>query len=400
MSEVLRPRRTLATPGRGIARIIALAFTCAGAANAATVSVGPNERIRTIAEAAAAAKDGDVVEIAAGTYTGDVAVWLQRRLTIRGVGGRPVLAANGHVAEGKAIWVLRNGDFTVQNIAFQGARAVDRNGAGIRFERGRLRVVDCTFADNENGILTGNDAASELLVERSEFSHAPRDVGPLKHLIYVGRIGHFSLSGSRVHDGFEGHLVKSRARLSDIRYNLLFDGPGGRAAYELEFPNGGAAYVVGNVIGQSATTTNPVVVSYGAEGRAWPDNALFLSHNTLVSDYSRGAWFLRVWSANFTEGLKLKAVNNLTVGLGLFELAAPGDFQGNHSAFGSALSDPEILDFRLRMSDRWHFSVDKAEDVDGVALAPAAEFALPLGTRPLSSVVKWAPGAFQDAAAH
>jgi len=399
VSEVLRRRGTVATPGRGIARIVILAFTCAGAANAATLSVGPYERIRTIAEAAALAKDDDVVEIAAGTYTSDVAVWLQRRLTIRGVGGRPVLAANGRVAEDKAIWVLRNGDFTVQNIVFQGARAGDGNGAGIRFERGRLRVVDCTFTDNENGILTGNDAASELLIERSEFSHAPRDVGPLKHLIYVGRIGHFSLSGSRVHDGFEGHLVKSRARVADIRYNLLFDGPGGRAAYELEFPNGGAAYVIGNVIGQSATTTSPVVVAYGAEGRAWQHNALFLSHNTLVSDYSKGAWFLRVWSANFDQGLKVKAVNNLTVGLGLFELAAPGNFQGNHAAFGFALKDPAILDFRLRTSARWRVAVDKAEDADGVALAPSAEFSLPVGTRALTSVVKWAPGAFQDAAA-
>ena len=33
---------------------------------------------------------------------------------------------------------------------------------------------------------------------------------------------------------------------------------GGQAAYELEFPDGGLAVVIGNIIGQSSTTTNPV----------------------------------------------------------------------------------------------------------------------------------------------
>ena len=59
-----------------------------------------------------------------------------------------------------------------------------------------------------------------------------------KHLLYVGRIGRFTLTGSR-HQGFEGHSVKSRARESHVAYNLLYDGAGGQAAYELEFPDGG-----------------------------------------------------------------------------------------------------------------------------------------------------------------
>src|SRR5574337_1778011 len=120
------------------------------AAQAATLHVGPGG-LATIAEAARLAGDGDVVEIAAGTYRRDVAVWLQRRLTLRGVGGQPELVADGEDAEGKAIWVIRNGDFTVENIAFRGARVPAGNGAGIRFEKGLLTVRNCRFEDNEMG---------------------------------------------------------------------------------------------------------------------------------------------------------------------------------------------------------------------------------------------------------
>ena len=45
--------------------------------------------------------------------------------------------------------------------------------------------------------------------------------------------------------------MKSRARESHVAFNLLYDGAGGQAAYELELPDGGLR-VIGNVIGQSA----------------------------------------------------------------------------------------------------------------------------------------------------
>jgi len=69
---------------------------------ARVIQVGPGELVTTVAEAARLARDDDVVEIAPGTYRADVAVWLQKRLTIRGVGQRPVLDAAGRNAEGQA----------------------------------------------------------------------------------------------------------------------------------------------------------------------------------------------------------------------------------------------------------------------------------------------------------
>jgi hypothetical protein len=65
-----------------------------------------------------------------------VAVIHQRRLRIVGIGERPVFEATGEHAEGKAIWVLRDGDGQIENIGFSGARVPSGHGAGIRFEKG------------------------------------------------------------------------------------------------------------------------------------------------------------------------------------------------------------------------------------------------------------------------
>lgn len=374
---------------------VVIALLCVSAtAEAEILRVGPYEKFTRIADAAKRAKDGDTVEILPGEYRADVAVWGQKQLTIRGIGERPVLIADGASAEGKAIWVIRNGDFRIHNVEFRGARVQDGNGAGVRLERGRLHVSGSVFVDNQNGILTGNESDTELRIENTLFAEAPRNVD-LPHLLYAGRIARLEVSGCRFHRGYEGHLIKSRARYNDIRYNLIHDGPGGEASYEIDLPNGGTAFVVGNVIGQSAHTQNPVVVAYGAEGHIWPASGLYLSHNTLLSERMAGAWFLRVWNDNLPAGTEIKAVNNLTVGLGVFTLAAPGEFSGNVPAIGALLGGPDILDFTLAPDSILRRLGTEPGQARGYSLAPAAEFALPIGTRALQAPPRWAPGAFQ-----
>lgn len=361
---------------------------------AATLRVGPGETITRIAEAARLARDGDTVEILSGTYRGDVAVWTQKQLVIRGIGQRPVLIADGKNAEGKAIWVIRNGDFRIENIELRGTRASDRNGAGIRFERGKLTVRHCAFIDNETGLLTSGSRDAELVIENSEFSRNGTGDGKT-HNLYVGTIARVSVTGSRFHAVNAGHLIKSRARQNDIRYNFIYDGPEGKGSYEVEFPNGGVATLVGNIIGQGATTQNPVVVSYGAEGKVWPENSLTLIHNTLINDYFPGAWFLRVHKDRFGTPPQVTALNNLTVGRGLFSLAASGEFRGNLPALSFMLTAPDILDFSLPGSSPLRFLGFAIEKLPP-ALTPSAEFMLPIGTRPLVPPLQWLPGALQD----
>lgn len=279
--------------------------------SAATLRVGPREAIRSISVAAARAQDGDTVEIVAGTYLGDVAVWTQKHLTIRGVGGRAWLVAAGRSAEEKGIWVIRGEDVLVENIAFKGARVRHLNGAGIRHEEGKLTVRNCLFDDNEMGILTANRDSLSLIVENSEFAHGVLVTPRVSHLLYAGHIGRLEVRGSYFHHGRVGHLLKSRARFNLIEYNRLTDEASGRASYEMDFPDGGVAVLIGNLVRQSAGTENNRIIAFGAEGLRHPENVLIMANNTLVDDLPAGGEFVRVWSP---EQVSVKAYNNLLVG--------------------------------------------------------------------------------------
>ncbi len=350
------------------------------------VHVGPERKFRRIADAAQQAADGATIEIDPGEYRADVAVWHQRKLTLRGAAPGVRLMADGRSAEGKAIWVIRNGDFTVENITFTGARVADRNGAGIRLEGGRLRVRHCHFHDNESGILTGAGEGIELDVENSEFGHHGAGDGQ-SHALYVGAIGRFRLSGSYVHHAKVGHLVKSRARRNRIEYNRLSDEIGGQASYELEFPNGGEAEVVGNIVQQGSDTRNSVMLSFGAEGYRWPSNRLAMAHNTLVNERRHGGTFVRV----APEAQAVWTRNNLWVGPGRLDLPPGADSEGDRRAEWLAFVQPARADYRLT-------DVARAE-MGGSAPLPAGmkprfEYRHPLRLHPLAEGLLL-PGAVQ-----
>lgn len=366
--------------------------------------VGPQAAIRRISDAARLARDGDVVEIEPGEYAGDVAVWLQRRLTIRRAGdaGRaahvgappsPVrLVADGRAAEAKAIWVIRNGVFDLQGIEFHGARVADRNGAGIRFEGGRLSVLDCRFVDNETGILTGNDGVSELVVERCEFAGRALANGGsgFSHNLYVGRIARFAMIGCWSHHANAGHLVKTRARESRLLCNRLTDEAGGRASYELDCPNGGVLIVVGNLIVQEPTTGNRTLVSYGAEGFRWLVNRLVLAHNTLVTRAGI-ATFVRAHAG----AVDAFVANNLFVGEGVSEGIGAVDGAGNRYASLREFRDPADFDFSLRPDSALRAGAVPLAAAGVPEAIPSAEYLHPRGLRPLAESAVLAPGAFQ-----
>jgi hypothetical protein len=310
-----------------------------------------------------------------------------------------VFEADGAAAEGKALLVVRRADnMRIENLEFRGTRVPDFNGAGIRFENGQLVVRNCGFFDNEMGILTANNPDSVLEVHDCEFAQTARGIQNYEwappHLLYCGRIKRLTVTGCYFHDGCIGHLIKSRARENIIKYNLLVDGPNGEASYELEFPEGGLAWVVGNVIGQSARTQNSNIVSFGAEKQSAPTHGLYMAHNTLINERHAGV-FVRVGPQRLQEGLDMRFVNNLLVGTGELStgpLAWPND---NRRAPLSALQAPSKLDFRLVANSPLRGSGVAPGSAGGQSLVAAAEFKGPLGTRPLKAPAAWSPGAFQ-----
>ncbi len=377
--------------------LVALCLAAASvAALAETLLVGPDGSPLSLARALATARDGDTIELLSGDYRNQPVVIDNRRLTLRGLGKRPVVHGSAEPGPQRALWTVRGGDVLVQNIEFRGARAEDASGAGLRQEGGVLTVRDCSFFDNEHGILALNDAEARLRIESTHFGLAPRVEGGLPHLLNVGRIARLDVTGSRFQQGFEGHMIKSRARESFIGYNFLHDGTTGGSSYEIDLPVGGVATVIGNVIGQSPRTQNRVLVAYGSEGSVWERNALYLAHNTLINGMRTPAWFLRVFRDQLPAATEVIAVNNLLVGPGLFWLGAAGYFDGNRPAIPSMLADAETYAFELPPDSIWRGSGIDPRNVRGVDLSPKAEFSWPMGSRPLSpDRGSWSPGAFQ-----
>lgn len=253
---------------------------------AATRTVGPGKTYGKPCAAFAAAADGDTIEIdAAGSYAGDVCIFKKNKLTIRGVGGKAKIDAAGKNAGGKGIWVIQGNDTVVEDVELFGAAVADQNGAGIRQEGNNLTVRRVFFHDNENGILGGGDNTSVVIVEDSEFARNGYGDGQ-SHNMYIGEVKSFTLRGSYSHNAKVGHLVKSRALENNILYNRLTDETG-TASYELDLPQGGKSYVIGNIIQQSASTDNYGLISFAREPKRNPDTALFAVNNTFFN--SRGS---------------------------------------------------------------------------------------------------------------
>ena len=356
------------------------------------IHVGPERAIKTIAAAAGAARAGSTIYVDSGEYVGDVAVWTQDQITVRAVGGRVKLVAGGASAESKAIWVVRGGQMSVEGFDFSDARVSGNNGAGIRFERGQLKVDSCTFTNNENGILTSNQADATLDIKNSEFGFNGYGDGQ-SHNLYVGSIARLTVTGSYFHHARVGHLLKSRAAENHIFYNRLTDEVGGSASYELEFPDGGIAYVVGNIIEQGSQTQNPHIISYGAEGYTSSRNELYLVNNTLNDNRPQGGIFLRVKPGD----VKVKAVNNLLIGPGKLESAGPGVFQNNFNVGWDAFVQLVRDDYRLKPASEL---LGKAVDpgmANGVNLRPQAEYAHPRSTKAIPAG-RHNPGAMQSVA--
>jgi hypothetical protein len=260
--------------------------SCTANDHATVLQVGVNKPFKTVKAAAAAAGDNTVVEIDAGTYKGDVALWTQDNLVIRAVGGDVTLDADGKYVDGKGIWEIRGGKVCVEGITFINAKVPDQNGAGIRLTSGNLTVTGCRFLHNEMGILTANEQPIRLTVTNSEFGYGGYGDG-FSHNIYVGHIGRVDISGCWFHHAARGHLIKSRAAVSHIYCNRITDGNenDARASYCIDIPSGGQAVIVGNIIQKSIYSEQMHVLNFATESNTYyPVNRIFIAHNTIINN--------------------------------------------------------------------------------------------------------------------
>ena len=352
---------------------LALALAAVPAARADTLPVGPQHALKTPSAAAKVARDDDIVEIEPGVYAGDAAVWTHDRLTIRGRGGRAHLRAEGADAEGKAIWVIKGAETTIENIEFSGAKAPDRNGAGVRLEGPGLTVRNSSFHDNENGILTGANLESDILIEHSEFARNGAGDGGT-HNLYIGTVRSFTLRYSYSHHAVIGHNVKSRAIKNYILYNRIADEQDGRASYAIDLPDGGLSFVIGNVIQQGPENDNRTIVAYGAEGYKNLLNELYFVSNTVVNDDPKGGRFVVIRPGADA----VRVINNLFAGPGEL-VTGKADSRSNLRAAKAEFVSLDKLDYRPRSQSG---AIGKGVDAGsayGFSLRPSAEYRHPLG---------------------
>lgn len=350
---------------------VILLTTMAATASAATRQVGPGQPYATPCAAIAAAQPGDRIEIdAAGSYAGDVCSWTTSGLTLVGVNGRPKIDANGMSAGGKAIWVIGGDDTTVENVELSGAAVPDNNGAGIRQEGKNLTVRGAYFHDNQDGILAGDVAGSTIVIEGCEFAHNGAGDGQ-SHNLYINHVDKLVFRGNYSHHANVGHLLKTRALVNDIRYNRLTDEADGTASYEINVPNAGTTYIVGNVIEQGPMTMNAAIIDYGSEASGFnPTSDLYVVNNTIVNDRAAGGTFVQI-AAMVTTPAQL--ANNIFFGGGTVTTQASAVQTANYSGASPMFAAPASYDYHLLAGSP---CVDAGQD-PGATLAPTMQYVHP-----------------------
>jgi hypothetical protein len=291
---------------RGVA-ILLLLGVFPSLCSARTLRVGPGKTYLTVRAASQATQNGDTVLVDAGVYSADVTSWNASNLLVRGVGGRAHMRADGADEGGKGIWVIYGTNFIAENIEFSGASVPDQNGAGIRKDSpGYLVVRNCYFHDNEEGIL---GSADSMLVESSIFDHNGYGDGQSHNMYIWGRT--VTVRYCYTHRAVIGHNIKTRGLNNYILYNRIMDESDGTASYEIDIPDGGRSYIIGNVIEQGENTDNSSIVAYAAESSNNGVLDLYVMNNTIVNNRSAGGVFLQIRS-----GTAARVMNNIFYGPG------------------------------------------------------------------------------------
>ena len=359
-------------------------------AAATTLQVGPGKPYAKPCDAIAKASPGDTIEVdAAGNYAGDTCGWATDNLTITGVNGRAKIDATGvAVAETKGIFVIHAPNATIENFELSGAAISagnGNNGAGIRHQGLNLTVRNCYLHDNQDGILGGPvdgsgtpaNGQGAVLVESSEFANNGAGDG-FSHNMYIGMYATFTLQYSYSHGAKVGHLVKSRAYTSLIQYNRITDETGTTASYEVDLPSAGTAYVIGNVIEQSATSQNPSIISFGEEsGSLDPTTSLFVVNNSVINDLGSGT-FVTVGSAITTPA---KLTNNVWIGPGTDTNQATAVKTTNYAAplASTLFVDQGGYDLHLLAGEAALIDKGTAPGMNGTqSLSPVFEYVHPL----------------------
>jgi hypothetical protein len=379
------------------------AAALAVSASATTWDVGPSRTYTTPCKLdnAGVLADGDTIMIDYSPSTGpgvdyydDTCNWTNNSLTLIGVpgpgGARPVLNTagltdkknTGHISGRKAIWVISGNDTVVENMEFENVMVSNNdgaNGAGIRIQGINLTVLNCYFHDNQDGIL-GGSGASNIVIKYTEFVHNGVNSKSLSegygftHNVYIGSCASLVFAFNYSHDANVGHLLKTRAAVNYILYNRL-TGEDGTDSYEIDIPNGGTSFVIGNLIQQGPNTGNSTILSYLEEGTNAnnPGHDLYVVNNSIVNQRPAGGTFVYARSPVVPPLLQ----NNIFYGPGTVTNQTNAIFMTNFTGGDPMFAGLDNYDYHLLQGSPAIDAGSQPTSVNGFSLAPKYEYVHP-----------------------
>jgi nitrous oxidase accessory protein len=192
---------------------LALGLFYSTPASSAVLTVGGEGSFRSVAAALAAAADGDVLDVAPGTYPGRLEI--TRRVTLRGR-GEPHLVGDG---EGDVVRVLADGA-EISGFAIHGSgRRMMTSDAGVRVAAAGVHLADNRIFDNLFGVYL--DGAREALIEGNTVVGRGEDD--------IGRRG----AGIHLYDAHHNVIRGNHVRL--VRDGVYFDHSDSNTVEDNEF---------------------------------------------------------------------------------------------------------------------------------------------------------------------
>jgi len=258
-------------------------------AHAATLEVGTGKAYPLPSDAAAAAHDGDRINIAAGSYF-DCAAWRANDLTIQGAGADSTVITD-KVCQGKALFITQGNNITIRDLTLTRARVPDFNGAGIRAEGGNLTIERVNFINNQDGLLAAPMPGKSIIIRDSQFirNGTCEGGGGCAHGLYVNDLALLRVEHTKFFETRSGHHIKSMAQETDVIGCDIADGANGSSSYTLDLPRGGGVVMNDNRIQKGPKSENhTTALIIGEDGVSQPTPHITVEHNTYLveGDYN------------------------------------------------------------------------------------------------------------------
>lgn len=297
MIRLTRPRLPLA------AAAMACAFVSAAPAQprAAYQIAGTNQTFARLQDAVNAIGNGSGTIIVPPGRHADCAVQTGGVIAyVAEIPGQSVF--DGVACEGKGALVLRGREARVEGLVFANIRVPDFNGAGIRLEQGNLVVSQSWFRDSQQGILSANDPAASITVDKSTFTRLGTCEGPggCAHSLYLGEYGAVTITRSRFEAGRGGHYVKSRAAQIAVLGSSFDDTAGRGTNYMIDLPGGASGRIANNWFVQGQNKENhSAFITVAPEGRQHSSAGLVIEGND--ARFAPGVEWPSTFVANWTD---------------------------------------------------------------------------------------------------